>query len=261
MSEQTLPAPLPPSANISANLVGFQTEGRTREPQVEAQVQTLLRSSRHSFWALARQSDRKAGDWVQEETLVCMLRVWNRSDNRADKEGAWDIAELLIERSARFVNQHVSCWKLSPQHLDDCKRDVQVQMLQDLFNTSRGCEFWEIRFWLCLKRRLLNIVRKYRGIAEAEFVPNPIEDAEGHTTDYFDNITTSDAISPQDHAEVREALRLLPEQERRAFVLYHYEDWSQEQIAAALEVTDRTVRNFLTRAQKRLEAWRAETSP
>ena len=255
MSEQTL---TPQTAPSTAFLAGFQTEGRTREPQVEAQVQTLLRVPRPLFWQQARQSDRKTPTWVQEETLVCMLRVWNRSPHTADKETAWDIADLLIERSARFIHQHVSCWKLSPQHVEDCKRDVQVQMLQDLFNDSRGCEFWEVRFWLCLKRRLLNIVQKYRGVAEAEFAPNPIEDDEGHATDYFDKVAAGNQLSAHERVEVREALRALPEQERRAFVLYHYEDWSQEQIAEALQITARTVRNLLARAQKRLEAWRAE---
>ncbi len=253
MSEQTLPTASPPNA-----LAGFQTEGRTREPQVEAQVQRLLRAPQSVFWRDARLPDRKAPEWVQEETLVCMLRIWQRSSQRADKENAWQIADLLIERSARFIHQHVSCWKLSPQHVDDCKRDIQVQMLQDLFNDSRGCEFWEVRFWLCLKRRLLNIVQKYRGMAQAEFAPPPIEDEEGHTTDYFERTADSESLSAHERVEVREALRVLPDTERKAFILYHYEDWSQEQIAETLQVTDRTVRNLLSRAQKRLEEWRAE---
>ena len=251
MSEQALPAASSPSG-----LAGFQTEGRTREPQVEAQVQRLLHTPQSAFWREARQPDRKSTEWVQEETLVCMLRIWNRSANRADKENAWQIADLLLERSARFVHQHVSCWRLSPQHVDDCKRDIQVQMLQDLFNDSRGCEFWEVRFWLCLKRRLLNIVQKYRGMAQAEFAPAPLEDEEGHATDYFERVADGETLSAQERVEVREALRVLPEQERKAFVLYHYEDWSQEQIAETLQVTDRTVRNLLSRAQKRLEEWR-----
>ena len=254
MSEQTLSAP----AGVAPALADFQTEGRTREPQVEAQVQRLLHASPSAFWQQARQADRKASGWVQEETLVCMLRIWQRSTQRADKENAWEIADLLLERSARFVHQHVTCWKLSPQHIEDCKRDVQVQMLQDLFNDSRGCEFWEVRFWLCLKRRLLNIVQKYRVLAEAEFAPAPVEDDEGHTTDYFDRVAAPDPLPAPERVEVREALRALPEQERRAFVLYHYEDWPQDEIAQTLGVTDRTVRNLLVRAQKRLEEWRAE---
>ena len=254
MSEQTYPAP----PHTTATLTGFQTEGRTREPQVEAQVQRLLQTPLADFWRQARQPDRKAPGWVQEETLVCMLRIWQRSAGRADKENAWEIADLLLERSARFVHQHVTCWKLSPQHIEDCKRDVQVQMLQDLFNDSRGCEFWEVRFWLCLKRRLLNIVQKYRSLAETEFAPPTIEDDEGHTTDYFDRIAAPDPLPASERVEIREALRALPEQERKAFVLYHYEDWPQDDIAQSLGVTDRTVRNLLARAQKRLEEWREE---
>ena len=67
-----------------------------------------------------------------------------------------------------------------------------------------------------------------------------------------------DPLPAPERVEVREALRALPEQERRAFVLYHYEDWPQDEIAQTLGVTDRTVRNLLVRAQKRLEEWRAE---
>jgi RNA polymerase sigma factor (sigma-70 family) len=232
----------------------LQTEGRTREPHVEAQIESLLRASSEAFWQRARQQDRALPDWVQEEALVGILRIWNR---RGDGEAAWKIAELLIERSARFVSQHIQCWpQLGPQHVEECIRDVQIQMLADLFNDGRGCEFWEVRFWLCLKRRLLNIVQKYRAVAEAERVPAPIEDDEGHTTDYFDRVAAPEGLSVQHRTEIREALALLTEQERIAFVLYHYEDWPQQEIAAHLKVTDRTVRNLLGRAEKRLELWR-----
>ena len=33
-----------------------------------------------------RQPERKTPEWVQEETLVCMLRIWNRSPHTADKD-------------------------------------------------------------------------------------------------------------------------------------------------------------------------------
>ena len=255
MSEQTAPPQPFPDVLLLNRL---QAEGRTREPHVEAQAQRLLNAPLAEFWHTARQPDRKAPDWIQEETLVCLLRAWNRSARKGDKETAWQIADLLIERSARFIHAQVSCWQLSPQHVDDCKRDVQIQMLQDLFNDSRGCEFWEVRFWLCLKRRLLNIVQKYRGVAQAEFAPVPVQDDEGHATDYFDKVADMEQLPAQTRVEVREALRLLTEQERAAFVLYHYEDWPQEQIALQLKVTDRTVRNLLTRAQNRLREWQTE---
>ncbi len=46
MSEQALP-----EASSPLGLAGFQTEGRTREPQVEAQVQRLLHTPQHRVLA------------------------------------------------------------------------------------------------------------------------------------------------------------------------------------------------------------------
>lgn len=269
MTEQTLPVS---GAPRTAALAGFQTEGRTREPQVEAQVRALLAMPRHLFWHQARYAIRKpiednssdpnptlqAGKWVQEESLVCLLRIWLRSGERTEQEQAWEVAELLIERCTQFIHLHIACWKLSPQHVEECKRDIQVQMLQDLFNTSQSAEFWEIRFWLCLKRRLLNIVKKYRVISETEVTTANVSDEEGKTEDFFDRVAGAELIPHQVRVEARQALRELPELERKAYILYHYEDYSQEQIAADFNVTDRTVRNWLTRANQRMTQWRDE---
>ncbi|HZO88145.1 MAG TPA: sigma-70 family RNA polymerase sigma factor [Chthonomonadaceae bacterium] len=248
-------APTTPDRPLSP-LRPLQTEGRYREPQVEAQIQFLLACPPQEFWRRARLQDRSAAEWVQDEALVSILRHRNR---RGESEAAWQIAELLIERSARFIYQHIRCWRqLTAQQVEECIRDVQVQMLQDLFSEERRCEFWEVRFWLCLKRRLINLVQKYRAAAEAEMEPSPIEDDEGRATDFFDRVSAPDTLSAQQRAEIAEALALLTDQERTVFVLYHYEDWPQQQIAAHLNVTDRTVRNLLSRAQKRLEHWRTD---
>ena len=139
------------------------------------------------------------------------------------------IADLLMERSARFVHQHVTCWKLSPQHIEDCKRDVQVQMLQDLFNDSRGCEFWEVRFWLCLKRRLLNVVQKYQTPGrKPSSRPRPLKTTRGMPLITLTKWPRPMSCPLPERVEIREALRALPDQERKAFVLYHYEDWPQD---------------------------------
>ena len=162
-----------------------------------------------------------------------------------------------MERSANFISRNIRVWKgLSHEQVEECIRDVQVQMLEDLFNEGRGCEFWEVRFWLCLKRRILNLVRKYRVLAEMELNPTPIPDDEGHLTNYFERQAAPSTLAPEQSVQVTEALALLSEQERVAFVLYYYEEWPQQEIATHLKVTDRTVRNLLGRASKRLETWR-----
>ena len=57
---------------------------------------------------------------------------------------------------------------------------------------------------------------------------------------------------------VQEALRILTQEQRITFILFHYEQWTQEEIAKYVKVTDRTVRNRLESAEKRLATWRAD---
>src|SRR5579872_6316301 len=78
----------------------LQTDGRTREPRVETQIAQMLRSPRSEFWRRARERDHTLPDWLQEETLVGLLRIWER---QGDNESADRIAELLIERTARKI--------------------------------------------------------------------------------------------------------------------------------------------------------------
>lgn len=234
----------------------LQIEGRYREPEVEAQITLLSHCAAAEFWLRVRQRDPHAADYVQPEALVYLLREKVRS---GDSDTAWKIAELLIERNTRYVTQLVQGWKrLSESQKEECIYDVQARMLQDLFNLSRGCEFWEVRFWLCLRRRVTNIVQKYLTVADAEFNPEPLEDGEGNTRSFMENVAAPDRMPAEMQVQLREALALLTEQERTAFVLYHYEDWAQEQIAQHLGVVDRTVRNLLTRAERKLATWRKD---
>lgn len=263
MSEQASPT-YPPKVRLAE----FQAEGRTREPNVEAQVQALLALPRNLFWQRVRNGPipgtteaHGTTGRIAEETLVCILRHWSRSEHLQDQEHAWEIAEILVERSNGYIYQHISTWKLAPQHIEECMRDLQVQMLQDLFNESRGTEFWEIRFWLCLKRRLLNTIRHYRILTENEVNADDSQDDEGNSVNFFDKVANSTSMSPQLIAEARQALRQLPDLVCKAFLLYHYYDFSQEEIAEHFQVTDRTVRNWLTRAHQKFKEWREQPSP
>lgn len=192
-------------------------------------------------------------DFVSEEALVYILRDRYRS---GDMKSAGDIAELLVERCTSFLHRQIAAWKISSSHAEDCAYDVLSQLWHDLFNLAPSCEFWEVRFWLCLKRRLLNCVQKYRAVDQAEVNPNPLDDGQGHETDFFEAQVARPALTPQQKIEIQEALALLPDKERMAFILYYYEDWTQQEIASRLHTTDRTVRNMLGRAEERLASWR-----
>jgi len=200
-------------------------------------------------------TERDAPNFVQEEALVYLLRAKIR---QGDHQASGDIAELLVERCASFIYRQVAVWKsLSESQKDDCIADITSQMWLDLFNLSASCEFWEIRFWLCLRRRALNNIQKYRVINENEFQPQPLMGSDGQEADAIHSLPAPEHLSPEFQMEMKDALAALPEKERQVYVLYHLHRWTQDEIAQSLQMTDRTVRNVLGRADKRLAAWRA----
>lgn len=233
----------------------LQTSGRAREVEVELQITQLLGSPSDLFWYRLKAEDRQEEDWIQEETLVYFLRFYHR---KSDSNAAWRVAELLIERSAKYIRRQVAVWKsLTQDQQEECIRDVQEQMLLDLFNDQPNCEFWEVRFWLCLKRRILNRVQKYRRQREFEVDTAPTHDEDNeYQADRDSRFADTSALTPQQQAEIKAALATLKDNERIAFVLFYYHDWPQQDIANRLGVTDRTVRNLLTKAEARLKTWR-----
>lgn len=233
----------------------LRSTGRYREEQVEQQVLRLLGTDSRAIWGQVLQKDRYAPDWIQEEALVCLLRIWLRTGAR---EEAWRVAEVLIERVGGFLNRQISVWHLSQHHAEECIRDVQDTLLLDLFQEGEKAEFYEVRFWLCLKRRFLNTVQKYRRIKEVEVHPNDYASTEQEGEDALLRMPDLKTLPPQMQVEIAEGLAQLKEQERAAFVLYHFEDWSQQEIADRLQVSERTVRNLLTRAERRLVEWRQD---
>jgi RNA polymerase sigma factor (sigma-70 family) len=238
-----------------SSLHPLQGDGRSREAVVERQIMRLLAAAPNELRHFLQNTDRETPDFVQEETLVYLLRHKIRC---GDTQAAGDIAEQLSERSAGFILRLVAVWKsLSDSQREDCIADVTSQMWLDLFNLSASCEFWEIRFWLCLRRRTLNCIQKYRVLNENEYQPPPVADNEGQETDALERIPASERFSPELQALLKDALEALPDKERKVFVLYHLHQWTQDQIAERLDMTDRTVRNVLGRVDKRLAEWRA----
>jgi len=237
------------------SLHSLQANGRTREPHVEAQVRAILHAPSTEFWRRAAVRDRASADFIEEESLVCILRIWERGGNHAAADA---IAELLIERSARKIARQIACWRLHPQHADDCTADVQAILIEAIYSDSRSYEFWEVRFWVCLERRINSAAARYRTVMDRELDMPAWEDDEGNLTDPIDRCAAPTAMSAHDRVEISEALALLTANQRIAFVLYNGEQWSQQEIAAHLNVSDRTVRNLLTTAHQKLNPWRAE---
>ena len=239
--------------NTDSLLLPLQAKGRTREPGVEAQVRSMLRCTPAGFRYRAALEDRACAEWVSAETLVCLIRIGLRQGKIED---AWEIAPILIQRSAAFINKKLGVWRMTAQQKEDCIQEIQEKMLLDLFNEGQGAEFWEIRFWFCLRCKITDAARKYQRVADREISADAPFDSEAEGESPLARLEDLRTPPIQTEIEAREALALLTVEERTAFVLWHQEQWSQQEIAERLRVTDRTVRNLLNRAEKRLAQWR-----
>ena len=239
--------------NTDSLLLPLQVEGRAREPEVEAQIRAMLRCAPAEFRFRLCLEDRDCIGWAQPETLVGLIRILHRC---GEDETAWDIVPVLIKRSAGFLHKKLNVWRLSPQQKEECLQEIQHQMALELFNAKPGAEFWEVRFWMCLERRLTDIARRHQARADREVSADAPAGDEETGEAPLARIEDTKSLPPQTRVEIQEALALLKVDERAAFALYHIEQWSQPEIARHLNVTDRTVRNLLQRAEQRLAQWR-----
>ncbi|MBC8102435.1 MAG: sigma-70 family RNA polymerase sigma factor [Cytophagales bacterium] len=236
-----------------------------READVALQIQELsLAAERNRRARLTQTGDRGSPDRLREETLVYFLREYDR---RGDEETAWRIAELLIDRVSGHVARKLARWRLTPDEADDCARDLFAALCEALFSREAAAEFWEVRFWVCLDRRLWNLIEKRQAVRDNEQRPGDafLEDAGGESVSEEASVLgrlADSGPSPETLAEHQEALALLTENERLAVFLCHVEGMPEESddperltAAKILGVTGRSVRNYLRRAEAKLRDW------
>jgi RNA polymerase sigma factor (sigma-70 family) len=230
-----------------------------REKKVEAEIVDLLalplRMRRMRVFA-------GGAERLQEETLVWALRACWQSDSDEDKETAWEIAACLVERISGHINRKLARWRLSASDAEDCTRDLFAELFEVLFDTTEKAEFWEVRFWVCLDRRLWNLIEKRQAIADREEseADETLGETEGLEARLLRIADTN--LGPEAQAEYKAALTVLNDTERQAVYLKYIEGLPEESedptrltVAKILGVTGRSVRNYLRRAEKKLMEW------
>jgi DNA-directed RNA polymerase specialized sigma24 family protein len=232
-----------------------------REAGTERQIRALLALSEPARRARLALRDRSHADFVGEEALVYCLRTYQGAGETAT---AWRLAECLFERVTGHVRRHIERWRLGPDDADDCVRDLFAALLEAVFDDSPAGEFWEVRFWVCLDRRLWNLLEKRQAAADltqtGEAGANNDEAGEARENPLLR--VADPKLGPAARAELGEALALLTENERLAVYLCRVEGWPEESddparpsAARVLGVTGRSVRNYLKRAENKLHAW------
>lgn len=237
-----------------------QPQVYTLEAETQAQIDRLTSAPRTRLAALALEGREPA----REETLVHLIRLLRREGDGATADA---LLRGLMRRIESKVGRTVVVWGLGspPTTADEVIDDVLIDFCDRVLSEDPAETFWEVRFWVCLERRLLNVLRKWRY--ELGWTLEATEDELGDTAFDREPATLAWDEQPETQALVAEALALLPPEWRTAFVLKHWAGLQEEvsggsadrqSIASVMGISGRTVRNYLLRAEKRLARWRAD---
>lgn len=232
----------------------LQTVKYFRSEEVIAQIQWLSSLSTSEIGKLAHERVDASSYVVKEETLVYLLREAHKSDNL---ELADELSESLLKRIAPSVRRATIFIKTSSEtHWEQCVEEITHKVLLSFIDCSAKNEFWELKFWLCLKRVEINVNEKYRRIIENEWNPAIYTDESGSEISTMDQRADPDSSRFQDRLEAKEALGILPFKLLKTAKLLFEEDWSQQEVADYFGVTDKTIRNWLTTIKKTIDAYR-----
>ena len=197
----------------------------------------------------------------KEETLVYFVREYDR---RGDKNAAWELLETLVARIPGHARRELKKWRLPDAEQDECVETVAHDLYERVLSPDGRDEFWEVRFWVCLDRRIHACAEKLQRVRDREVRPaddvSDGDDAAHGLQGLFATLADTGA-SPETLA-VRKDLqgRLSPFEWQAVFLKYiekmpeESSDADRVTIARLLGVTGRTVRNYLRRAEKKLLA-------
>ncbi len=232
------------------------SKGYVHEPAVVRQFNELISASRSHYWSRVSLKDAHSTDYLRLETMVCMIR-----DHIVHNEiqEAWKVLELLTDRVNHYISKCIRRWIfLSAAEIEEVSETVISKFYEFCLSLEPRAEFWEVRFLLCLERLVVTEARNIQqanskiselptGATEDEYILDPLEQ-------FVDN----KGISPELSAQIRLALLSLPECNAQVFYLYHYEGWKQSEIADRLNLSVRTIGNYMRRAEQQLLQWRLE---
>lgn len=230
------------------------TGGRYRTHEVEAQIRWIKSMPFTEARHVLAERDASGAPLIKEEALVYLLRDYQRHGCARE---AGHVAQTLLERSSRRIARWVQRGlpNTAAVHCEQCLEEIQSQMWVALQSDAPGCEFWEVAFWMCLKRRAMNCLEQFRRVAFSEVHATRVSDESDQETNLLEMLPDRSMEDVQGRIEMQEALNRLPQDQRQALHLFYREQWSQQQIAQQFGVADRTIRNWLTAAIKSLRAY------
>ena len=172
-----------------------------------------------------------------------------RKEMRAGRKADTLIMQLFASVRQRAIQMFS---RLCPVcGMDDLLGEARLRLLRDWMSLEHSERFWEINFSTCFERVILDTARFYERLENDKRRDRP-ELPDGN--DWLDCVPgrlPSVEQEAYEHMLMDGIEEALTDREWRAFVMFFMEEHHQAEIAKPLEVTDRTVRHYLSRAREK----------
>ncbi len=228
---------------------------RSRPDRVERELSGL--NGRSKAIVLRRATETDVTKMLSRETLVSVLRSF-AGDGDIDMANAVFVA--LAKRIAISVANKLRLWNsIAKAQIEDVQQSVMLKFYEYFFSLEQSEELWECNFKTCFDLRLSSaVVHLLRGqihtVSSSQTIDN---DDEGVAFDIADPA----AEAGYESVHVEQALMQLTSKDHRlgqSFYLKFFAELSEKEIADIMEVSERTVRNWITLARKDLIIYFAE---
>jgi DNA-binding CsgD family transcriptional regulator len=185
--------------------------------------------------------------------LYYFAREYNR---RGDLAMARRIGDALFQRFGRHAERRIRRARFRHDDAQETLWNLRAEFWGELL-CDDGSEFWEVRFWVALDRRLYRILKRERRFATVRL------EAESEVS--WQDRLQDRRPGPETLAVRRDALQWLTQRETKTLALIYEKGMPVEpgnlaatSVASELGVTGRTVRNYLRSARRKIRDWIAE---
>lgn len=230
-----------------------------RPTKVERQIAEVLAQSHDQVARRAEVDDPGDPRFLLPETLVHLIRLAVR-----DGRLRWvdDLTPRLLSRCERSLRRSIRGF--DPVGEEEAREDILGRLAVLLVKTDNSADFFEVRFDLALKRLRIDVCRQVRRRRRPLVTIDGIDEDGGERgldrlTDDIDPDALPAHLDAEQRLLLQQALSRLTEPERRALVLHRLFGISIASkkpgvpaLVEILEVSERTVRNLLRRAESKI---------
>ncbi len=205
--------------------------------------------------------------FLKEEALVYLIRHHHGAGNR---EFVNYLAECLLKRCATWIDSKLSGLRT------DLREDGNLGVVAEIFDrildlTNDRGDFLQVRFWMGIERITVDVFRKqvnqFDTESSGDYDQATIDDLAQRGAVVVPTASPGRPVESEavDKVLIEAALHQLEEPIRTAYLLRYHKGWPIEDKDPAIQTisqhfgkTPRTIRNWLSKADKILEAWRGE---